>query len=264
MFTPHVASPHAAVFPAGLRQPQGSARFGMDSLLLPAFAARDFRERPLAGAAPLRAVDLGSGCGIVAFAFLLLVPGVCLGIEREAVLVEAAAANALALGLAGRCAFLHADLNDVEQLASWRGRCDVALANPPWRSLAHGRLSPSELRLRALWATPGTWTAFCRTAELLLTPGGRFYAIVARDGLVTFLNELKRHNFSPRVTREVVPYEEKGAIRFLLACEKGVYDEPFRRRPLVLHERTAGKCMAWSREALDFCPFLARQRGISQ
>ncbi|MBR6624650.1 MAG: hypothetical protein IKL01_00270, partial [Mailhella sp.] len=96
-------------FPAGLEQPEGSFRFSADALLLARFTA----EQTL----PERAVlaELGTGCGVVSLAVLLDKPDwKSVGLEREAVLAEAAARNAALLGKGEAFTPLCGDVNSRE------------------------------------------------------------------------------------------------------------------------------------------------------
>ncbi len=152
----------AVPFPRGLLQPEGAYRFGLDALLLAAFAARTLRERAAGGRAsgkarPRRVAELGTGCGAALLGVALRCPDArCLGLEREPALLRAAAANAQALGLADRVSFHMADL---AAPAAWPGRLgeegpqDLVLANPPWGLPGRGRPSPSRLREATLAST---------------------------------------------------------------------------------------------------------------
>ena len=145
-------------FPAGLEQPEGSFRFSADALLLAKFTAEQ--------ALPERATlaELGTGCGVVSLAVLLEKPEwLAVGLEREAVLAEAAANNAKTLGLSHVFTTLCGDVANREDLRNMREAraagedaqhsgppmFDCVMSNPPWRMEGDGRVPPSGLRRRA-------------------------------------------------------------------------------------------------------------------
>lgn len=235
-----------AAFPAGLEQPEGSFRFSRDALLLAGFAA----EQGL----PERAVlaELGTGCGVVSLASLLERPAwKAVGLEREAVLAEAAARNAAALGLAHAFMPLCGDVERREDLRLMRetlGRVegaefagdvppgmpgqggpgspagelplfDAVLTNPPWRVEGAGRVPPSELRRRALFGTPETFREFFSAADALLKNGGLLLAVSGAERTADMLSSLPKR-LHPEVLRFVFTKENAPAEFVLLMARK--------------------------------------------
>lgn len=77
---------------------------------------------------PIRAVDLGTGCGCIAAALAVRVPGLrVIATDISFRALALAARNLAALGVAGRVRLLQADL-----LASLRGPIDLLCANLPY------------------------------------------------------------------------------------------------------------------------------------
>lgn len=112
-----------AHFPRGLAQPPGSLRFGLDALLLAAFAAGHCEQRikkDRSGFSPaLSVAELGCGCGAVLLGLALRCPHIQgFGLEREEDLLHAARQNAEALGIADRLRFLPADCADLPTRAT--------------------------------------------------------------------------------------------------------------------------------------------------
>lgn len=247
------ALPH---YPRGLVQPEGAYRFGMEALLLAAFAARTLRERRAAERESAVA-ELGSGCGAALLGVALCSPGSrCLGLEREAVLVAAANANAEMLGLAARVRFCVADVAQALQDA---GPQDVVLANPPWRRAGSGRPSPSRLREKALCggAAPDgdTFPVFCAAAGRLLRHKGAFCCIVPACALTRICAALDGARLGLRRILPLRPHRGEAAHSLLLLAQKGACAEPVLCSPLTLHRRAQGP--GWTRAALAFCPWLA-------
>ncbi|MCL2124052.1 MAG: methyltransferase, partial [Desulfovibrionaceae bacterium] len=160
------SSMHAADFPRGLIQPEGSFRFSADALLLAAFAS---------GEEARRAADLGTGCGVVAFGLALRFPQIrCTGIDAEAALIEAARANAGALGLEARVDFVRGDVADAGLPAGpERESCELVTANPPYRISGTGRRISSPTRQKALEAPQGALADFAGAAGFLLRHHGQ-------------------------------------------------------------------------------------------
>ncbi len=192
------------LFPRGLSQPAGGFRFGADTLLLAAFAARSL---PLAGAKgpqPLTGLDLGTGCGAAAFGLLLLRPDLDLsltGIDSGPEMVAAAAENARALDLAGR---FQAELADVQDYCRNGRRAgagpgfDLALANPPFRPCGTGRTCAGAARNRARFEGPGGFQAFAACAARNVRPRGRLFLVHLAERLPELLRVLEDAGLAPR------------------------------------------------------------------
>ena len=134
-------APHAEArraFPAGLEQPEGSFRFSVDALLLAAFAASRTTD------VTIRFIDLGTGCGVVGLAYLLLKRNICqgFGMDCNPELIAAAQNNTAKLGFSDRFALHTGEL------------ADTVFRKPPYGSLpgpvGHGEPAVASCRLRTL------------------------------------------------------------------------------------------------------------------
>ena len=152
-------SPHAEArraFPAGLEQPEGSFRFSVDALLLAAFAASRTTD------VTIRFIDLGTGCGVVGLAYLLLKRNICqgFGMDCNPELIAAAQNNTAKLGFSDRFALHTGELADTRFLENLRMEASpvqLVMANPPWRLVGSGRLPATEARRKALFGDKGTF-----------------------------------------------------------------------------------------------------------
>ncbi len=252
-------------YPRGLVQPQGAYRFGLEALLLAAFAAWVLRERRSAKR-ECAVAELGSGCGAALLGVALRAPTAeCLGLEREPALVAAARANAEALGLSGRVRFIDADV--AAPLPQEAARQDMVLANPPWGLEGSGRPSPSGMREQALRAetTPGgdAFPIFCAAAARLLRHKGAFCCIVPASALTRICSALEGAGLGLRRVLPLRPHSGDAATRLLLLAQKGATAEPVLCSPLTLHGRGATSGPSWTRAALSFCPWLAQESSAS-
>lgn len=257
-------------FPAGLEQPSGSYRFGLEALLLAALALKaSAARREARGNAGerdiLRIAELGCGCGAALLGYALAdAQCLCLGLDREAVLLAAARRNAIKLELEGRVAFAEADFSATKlprTMALWLNHCDFVMANPPWHGEAAGRLPVSGLRRRALTAPPHIADHFCRHAARLLNHHGFFHCVIQSSNLSRYCQALQDARLGLRRVLPVVPEEGKTAPILLLTARKNACAEPVMDYPLVLRSPSGarGKGSQWTIAALEFCPWLAGQ-----
>ena len=213
-------------FPAGLEQPEGSFRFSADALLLARFTA----EQTL----PERAVlaELGTGCGVVSLAVLLEKQGwKSVGLEREAVLAEAAARNASSLGVDDAFTPLCGDVNSRDDLIRMREAMasgekfsgppmfDAVMTHPPWRVEGDGRVPSSDLRRRALFGTAETFREFFKAADALLKNGGLLLAVAGADRTADLLDSLPKR-LHPETLLFVFTKENAPAEFVLLMARK--------------------------------------------
>lgn len=238
------------IFPAGLLQPAGCYRFSVDALLLAAFAAKLRQGRNT------RFADLGTGCGVVGLAFLLLMNAECSGTGFECTpkLTAAAMENALRLGLAGQFTVRTADLEKPEERLRIRGcgPVDLVMANPPWRLLGTGRLPTTPERRKALFGTAETLPAFAACAAALLGPGGTFAAVISPDRLPALRTALLEADLHPHTFLSIstTPGSPPGFV--LTGASRGRPAAFPEKKNLMLHDTHR----FYTPEALEFCPFL--------
>ena len=240
---------NAANFPCGLIQPADSFRFSADALLLAAFAS---------GEEVRRAADLGTGCGVVAFGLALRFPKLsCTGVDEDVSLIEAARANAQALGLGERLAFVQGDVADTALLTRLeRESCELATANPPYRIAGAGRLIKSRIRHKALEAPASALADFTRAAGFLLRHHGRFACVFLPARLDDVFTALRSARLGPRRLRCVHSRPGAKAGRVLVEARKNARPDLVVEAPLTLYCGANGE--EYSPEALAFCPWLGK------
>ena len=203
-------------FPRGLSQPVGSFRFSADALLLAEFAAGKT-------ARPLRGLDLGCGCGVVGLGLMLRLPALrCTGVDISPELIAAATQNAGRLGLSEHYRAVVGDVRDYRSIAELKpGAFDLAVANPPYREVNSGRLSPSGLRLAALFETHGDMADFAAAAAYALKNNGRFCCVYDARRLFELCAALAAQGLTPKRIRPVHGRSGEGARLILLEARRG-------------------------------------------
>lgn len=253
-----------AFFPRGLFQPEGSFRFSLDALLLASFL------RPAGGGRGERLLDLGTGCGVVALGMLCRYPELeAVGLDMLPELVEAARLNAARLGFADRFTVFAHDVALPDSPAA--GSFALVLANPPYRQSGRGRLPANPLRRAALFEREGGLDAFCRAAERAMAPDGRFGLLFPADrekellfalagaGLepVRLLPVHARANAPARVVLAEAVKKSFASIREKSGCHfSSINSNTATGAHIELYE-CQGTAASLTKQALDFCPFLA-------
>ncbi|MBG0791578.1 MAG: methyltransferase [Desulfovibrionaceae bacterium] len=238
-------------FPRGLVQPASGYRFSLDSLLLACFAHAGRRQT---------GADLGCGCGVVGIGMALRQPDLrIVGIDVNADSIRAAAENSVNLHLIDKLTFECADVAD------WRPEkvLDFVVANPPYRDLSTGRASRGEDRRTARFEERSTFAGFARCAAVALKTRGRFAFVHLPERLPELLSGLADNGLAPKRMRLVHGRAQEGARMVLVEAVKagapGLVVEP----PLILH-KGRGRQTRLTRQALDFCPFLACNTGEAE
>jgi len=235
-------------FPRGLLQPENGYRFSLDSLLLAAFVHVGRKQH---------GVDLGCGCGVIGLGLLLRHPDLKMtSVELNPGAVAIARENVVNLHFPSKMTVEQGDVED------WHpeDRVDFVVANPPYRELGKGRASQGGDRKAARFEDTGTFAQFARCAALSLKTRGKFTFVQLPERLPELLATVSEFGLVPKRMRLVHGRREDVAkivlVETLMAAKPGLQVEP----PLILHEGR-GKKTRFTRQALDFCPFLRCNSG---
>lgn len=209
-----------------LIQPLKGYRFSLDAVLLSRFAA----ERPGA-----LAVDLGCGCGVVALCLLALGGArAVVGVDLQPEMVDRASRAAEQNGAGQTARFLLGDLREIEDLLPPRS-ADRVVSNPPYRPVAHGRVSPDAATALARHELTCALADVAAAAAHLLAPKGEFCVVYPAARLAALLAACGARGLTPRELRPIYPGPTKPAGLALLRCVKGARDGLTVRAPLFLH-----------------------------
>lgn len=172
-----------------LIQRKNGLTFGTDAYLLAAYVR---------GMARARAVDLGSGTGII--------PLLCLArqkaadftaVELQPAFCDVIRKNADQNGYAQSLRPLCADVRTLTA-ASIGGEVDLVTANPPYLPLGSGVGNASPEKHLARHETAGTIADFCAAAGRLLRHGGRFTCVFRPERLADLMEGLRTAHLEPK------------------------------------------------------------------
>jgi tRNA1Val (adenine37-N6)-methyltransferase len=214
-----------------IQSPSG-VKASVDGLLL----ARFIRPSP-----EWRVADLGCGNGLVGLLLAKENP-YCrlLGVEVQSGLIGQARQSAR-LNHLENIQFLQADLRNYPWKDSLE-RFDMVLANPPYRKVGTGRISPDPVRAAARHEIHGDISAFACSASALLRDGGASTWIYLAQRFNDLTAAVTDAGMAPVRTRYVISREGEEPTLVLLEALKGeglgkVYEE----EPLVLYRTSSGR-----------------------
>lgn len=197
--------------------------YGVDSVLLSAFAAGE------TGAPPLRqnamVSDLGTGNGIIPFIVAHKVPSSQItGFDVREDAIDRANQGCEMNGLTDRVSFVRTDIMS-EDMAEYRGRFDVVLSNPPYFRRSGAVRSERDDRYIARHETTANLGDFVRTAVKLLMPKGSLYMVHRPDRLSDIIYEMRSAGIEPKTLQMVVPRKGAAPNIMLIHGVKGAASE---------------------------------------
>lgn len=180
--------------------------YGVDSVLLAAFAAGETGAKSLRRDA--RVADLGSGSGVVSFIISHKVPTVTvLGIEKRKDAYDRSVEACRINGLEERVSFMNCDILDVEGKHDF----DAVVSNPPYFRRTAGVSGGGSVRLEddiryvARHETTADIGDFVRVASSMLVRGGSLYLVHRPDRLVDIMTAMRSGGIEPKALQMVVP-----------------------------------------------------------
>jgi tRNA1Val (adenine37-N6)-methyltransferase len=208
-------------------QPANGYRFAIDSMLLARFA--DVRPRD-------RVLELGAGCGVISVAIAARHhPRVIVALEIQPDLVELIARNAT-LNRCDRLTALQGDLRRRTIPSLESGSFDAVVANPPYRAVAAGRVSPNPARRAARDESTAALDAFVRAASRYCKDGGRASFVFTAARAIELIATLRKHHLEPKRLRFVHPYADRPATTLLIEARKRGGIEALIEPPLILYD----------------------------
>lgn len=203
-------------------------RFSIDAILLSKFICLRKDER---------AIDLGTGCGILPLLLSKTSPQThsIVGIEIQKGLADLAGKNVVLNRLEQHVSILRRDFKRLRRDFP-PGSFDVVFSNPPYRKYHTGRVNPSLEKAVARHEIKGTLHDLTRLAAYLLPIKGRCYLIYPASRAIDLLVTLRRHQLEPKRLRFVHPKKEGEAKFVLVESIKAGGTELKILRPLFLDQ----------------------------
>lgn len=212
-------------------------KFGTDAFLLSDFAHVHRKEK---------AVDLGTGCGIVAM--LWFRPdkegkdqgpqqAYCVDIQEQAVrqLYQTVKENKLE----DRVIPLHKDLKELPPLLKPQ-EFDVITCNPPYKIEGTGIINQQAAHTIARHEVMCTIEDICRTASQLLKFGGRLCVCQRPERLADVLEAMRRNGMEPKRIRFVQKKGDTAPWLFLAEGKKGAKAYLQVEAPLIVQDEQGG------------------------
>lgn len=207
-----------------LLQKKDRFRFGLDSVLLAAYAASFYQP----SARRIRIADLGAGCGALSLLLAARLPAAELvGLELDPVSCGTLQRNSQLNLLTGRLHGVEGDIRDlaagtfIHPLLKPRS-FDLVVSNPPYRRPGHTcrlpehPLSPS--RQQALEETELSLDELFRAAAILLKPKGRLVLVHRTFRLPDVIAGLRACSLEPQRLRLIQTLPGRQPATFLLAA----------------------------------------------
>ncbi|MBK5245647.1 MAG: methyltransferase domain-containing protein [Peptostreptococcaceae bacterium] len=197
--------------------------YGVDAVLLAHFAATDGEQKNIKRVKSKRAMDLGTGTGIVP---LILSHKTDIteifGLEIQKESFQRALRNMELNGLEKRIEILYGDVSDIENVINkdFVGTFDMVTANPPY-ILKNGAVKNEKTaKMIARHETSGLIDDFIKTAALLLKPKCDFYMVHRPSRLIDICVSCRVNKLEPKGIRLVSPREGEIPNIMLIHCVK--------------------------------------------
>ncbi len=207
-------------------------RFGTDAFLLSHFAGVRKTET---------AVDLGSGCGIIAALWFTRgnAPRLAYAVEVQELAAKQLCKTIQLSALEDKIIPIHADLRCLQDKLP----CDfahVVTCNPPYKTGGTGILSEASSDKIARHETMCTIGDVCKSAASLLKFGGRLCVCQRPERLCDVMEAMRQNGIEPKRLRFVQKYGHTAPWLFLLEGRRG--GRPFLRveAPLIMEREEGG------------------------
>lgn len=201
--------------------------FGTDALLLAAYA----RTAPRA-----RAVDLGSGTGIVPLLLLTKqkIASVT-AVEIQPSFAELISRNARLNGMEDRLTALQYDVRQLrpEHIG---GEVELVLSNPPYMRTDSGKHNAHGEKFIARHEVCGGIVDFCACAGRMLKHGGKFVSVFRPDRLSELMDSLHQAKLEPKRMTFVHADRNTEPCMVLIEAMKGAAPSLRVTAPLLLYE----------------------------
>ena len=200
----------------GFKVVQGDGfSYGIDAVLLAAFASGETGAKPIKSRLKMRVADLGTGNGIIPFILAHKLPLTeIVGFERNPIALDRAMRGREMNALENRISFV---LTDVSQLDGYDVFFDAVVTNPPYFRRGSGIPNEDSAKFIARHETTAGVTEFAKCGSRILKSGGDFYMIHRPD----IFEALRAAALEPKELQLVVPSSNEPANLVLIHAVAG-------------------------------------------
>ena len=204
----------------GFKVVQGDGfSYGIDAVLLSAFASGETGAKPVKSRLKMRVADLGTGNGIIPFILAHKLPFfVIVGFERNPIAFDRAMRGREMNALENRISFV---LTDVSQLDGYDVFFDAVVTNPPYFRRGSGIPNEDSAKFIARHETTAGVTEFAKCGSRILKSGGDFYMIHRPSRLPDIFEALRAAALEPKELQLVVPSSNEPANLVLIHAVAG-------------------------------------------
>ena len=204
----------------GFKVVQGDGfSYGIDAVLLSAFASGETGAKPVKSRLKMRVADLGTGNGIIPFILAHKLPiSEIVGFERNPIALDRAMRGREMNALENRISFV---LTDVYQLDGYDGFFDAVVTNPPYFRRGSGIPNEDSAKFIARHETTAGVTEFAKCGSQILKSGGDFYMIHRPSRLPDIFEALRAAALEPKELQLVVPSSNEPANLVLIHAVAG-------------------------------------------
>lgn len=209
-----------------LIQKRDGLTFGTDAYLLAAYVRRQARAR---------AVDLGSGTGIIPLLMLSRRKVASVdAVELQSEFAELIGRNAELNGYGDKLSAHCSDVRDINA-NMFGGTVDAAVSNPPYMKPS-GKANDSERKNIARHEVAGGIGDFCAAAYRILKHGGLFYTVWRPDRLCELTGALSAAGLEPKRMTFVHARAELAPCLVLCEAKKGASAGVYVTPPLIMYK----------------------------
>lgn len=204
----------------GFKVVQGDGfNYGIDAVLLAAFASGETGAKPIKSRLKMRVADLGTGNGIIPFVLAHKLPmSEIVGFERNPISLERAVRGRKMNELEDRISFV---LTDISQLDGYDETFDAVVTNPPYFRRGAGIPNEDSAKFIARHETTAGIAEFAKCGSRILKSGGDFYMIHRPSRLPDISQALRAASLEPKELQLVVPSSSAPANLVLIHAVAG-------------------------------------------
>ncbi len=200
--------------------------FSLDAVLLAHFATLRTEQS---------VVDLGTGTGVLAFLLVARGAGKVAGIEISSKMVDMASRSAALNGLESHVRIINADLRHLKGILP-AGEWEVVVANPPYRPVGGGYISPLEGVASARHELTANLSDVVAAARYLLKYRGRFAMVHLPERMAEIIKVMSDAGIEPKRLQLVYPHLNKKPNMLLIEGIRGAKPGIEVLSPLIVYK----------------------------